>query len=622
MLNKLIALDKVVILPYEITIPKQVRGTGYAFGGQLIDLDIPVTGQDEKERLTSLALSLARFSNMMGETTIYLDLPAATLAKLKTLYVTDKQAATIHQQQIGVRADGAMELRTLDMQPADMAADTVHQRPLAPSLIHPQATHSLIAAFGATHFRISIIDDAGVEKTAIKINSKLTTLLKENKLDKVLDDLHVKNKVDLMDIIQKMLNNNLRGIDQYTGVTPDEIKKIEKLQLMRIDAAIEQLTTDAQLDNTSIKGLAFTIAGSINMTEGIIHSDGVEGFRQTNIAEHYETRLNMPVIPMNDVDCEIAALAKRAVDLDNMARRDRVELVDLNPADAALYRLAKNIQPRQSVRITGIGGGTGAGGSQLDLYRDAQGDLRLKLLLGRYASVAELGHNAFNLQIPEYRQAIISFWNENDLPDFAAKTELKFSNIYDFSTQFLNQQEKSVCKWCGNHLDFEKLAAGVALDNISPWLYALLNEQDKQTLQAIIRKNHSSVTAWPDSAYEKNMNAGDFIRFYQQTQNIYAEMILKVMAKIWAANFVLLAHDAQSIRINGQADTWKTFFVTQGMFRDGNGFFQTWIEQSLQNDFGDAGRQLSVIFAHDDKNQANGAVALLGSQIASVMEPK
>ncbi|HAR62208.1 MAG: hypothetical protein DKM50_03200 [Candidatus Margulisiibacteriota bacterium] len=595
-------------------IPEKVTGSMNVFGGKVAGLVINAGGNIKK-----IGYFIARMSNLMSENKFVLELPPKIRGEISRFLINDAQQVVAAPGSIGIRSDQPIQFFSSNS--TEIKEDAIHRRVISSNLIKDDADISIIASFGATNFRLMLVNKNGTIIARKDILTKLTDIRKKiiSEFDDLLSNIKLTEAEHgrICGIVDAVIQNLAAKKDQYDGLADDDISFLQSVQLKRVDQVIEELISKfideenkTKTEDTKetvdgfmkkrIRGFAFTIAGNIHMDTGVIRSNGVEGIKHLNIVDYYEKRYGIPVSPQNDVDCEIAALVGKLIDIQHHPE---------TPGYSEFMRIAEEIKNDSSRIITGYGGGTGIGGCQIKVSRDISGNLSMELLLGREQSAGEYGHNEMDRAIPEFDN-IVRKSIEQGMPE-------------SFINDMLAFHQSIPCRWCGNGLDFEKLGGGTSLDNIAPWLYQQIKEdKDMEKFKEIIRSNsgfdRSKLgTEQEETDYIKNARAKEIVAFYKATKNQETEDVLKFMAKVWAANFVIMYNDGLQVEIDGKAQDWSTFFITQGMFRKGNEFFREMLMDSLAKDFEEANytEKFSFIIDYNDDNQTTGAAQLLSWDI-------
>lgn len=596
----------------QMELPKVIHGRMYVLGGQIGEIHLNVSGNTEEEKYRSAALTLARLSNKFMETEILLDLNSAQIARLQ--YLLNRQADI--STRIGFRSS---EIKLFPSSHSGMTSpDRIHQRPIHRNILGQRITVAL--AFGATNFRFELIEDGKV-LTKKTIPAQFYDLRTQD-ISAIIEekDFLTRRDAELFREILTIINKG-RKKGNEPSLKPEQRRLLREIQTYRIIKTINELLSAQNIEKRDLRGIAFTSAGIINMETGVVMAENIPGFEDViggiNITEALESIYARPVISLNDVDSEIAALMRvlqiaYEFVLQGMPR----ERIDEILRYKQFLRTAESINqlaPGEKLIITGYGGGTGIGGVQISVEKLTGGKLRINILTGRYQSAGEHGHDLMDSAIPEVKMAV----------DAAVSQGIPRGFI-DSAIDYI---KRDTCIWCGNNFDLERAASGVTGIILGRFLLERYTGVYAEAFRGIIAQNHPDKLQGvseddSEKALSDAVDARDIIEMYKAYDNPEAKYILRLMAKFWAAHMIMTYKDGKQLFIDGKQQNWTTFFVTHGMFRPGNEFFRDCVLESLAHDFTDEhGRTFdytnifTLVFQYDDDNQALGADEVLKAEI-------
>lgn len=536
-------------------------------GGSKLELKLPTWGSKRAEQLRSLAISVARLSNLTADPHVYLDLSDNDLNAIQTILNTPTNRGGI-----GHRLN---KLKVLRIDTFKDKSINNTQRLISAHLtrdIQENANLVMSLSFGATQFRFDRIIDGEIERIAIPAQ-----------LNKIKDDEWNEIKNSDPKLYKKFTDSQNRIIKEFND---DKLNR--ELQNFRIISTIKKLLGD---DEQKLIGFAFSSAGILDLLKGSLNQPKVDGMGTDKapfmIADLLEKTFNRPAVALNDVDAEGANTVSMIILTAKEISENRAD------EESKFYPTAKTLtklNDGESVIIFAYGGGTGIGACQYKVTRHGD-EFEFKILSGPGISAGESGHDYMDFNHPTIKMAI------NKLS--MSKKNLKSLLVY---------REKKTCAYCGNYLDLESLASGSAGDFFAKWVY-----------QRLRTFNRSKDTATRNNAKEAlkhfklRQTIQKLIALYQ-SGNTLAAQVIEFMAKIFAAHMVTHYELGKSIMVDGKAQVWDKFIIDQGMFR--NEFFKKLVLDSLKNDFGkDFTKIFLIVIDYKEDNQSLGALAVLKEAI-------
>ncbi|MDD5457403.1 MAG: hypothetical protein PHV30_10290 [Candidatus Margulisbacteria bacterium] len=593
--KKLIAVSSVALGTDSLILPEEVSGSMNAFGGRIMSFTIPLQNiETDDDRLRAIALYISRMSNLMVEDKIVLDMPQVYIDKINMLL--DKKS---QNSDIGYRLESikVVSAEAQQIGPRHNVVNRLNNRDLI-TRTNPDADTCIALSFGSTNFRFELVK-AGKVLARHTIAAQLPEISDEEvnaalqfpfngDTQRILNTLHFIrnlhiNSLDILDL-------NQRG-------------HLEQIQLARIKKGIwDLINSQGGINNFKLLGIAFSSAGLIDYEQGTIRASRIHGFGWgLEIVEYLEEKFGLPVIALNDVDSEGMAAVQEQIK--KAEKQGHINHYPWTVADNI-----SNLKAGQSLVVTVYGGGTGIGGVQIEVSRNNNEQLTSKILTGRKQSAGELGHNLMDFTSPEVRKV----WDET-------RKEADSCGISeDFLQKLIQARQTQACPWCGNFFDLESMASGVAGDFFAKWLYQYLLDNKYNNLfifDHYIINNHNLKSETgrldPKVAIE-NVNIADLLEVITDIRE--ADIIIKLMVRMWAAHIAQLHKDSLGLEFNGVRQDWNNFIITHKL--SGGTYFKLLLIESLREDYGLNFRDnIFIEFNYNVDNQALGAVPALQSAV-------
>jgi hypothetical protein len=618
MKNKLISITKVGEISTNHN-QAMVVGKMLLLGGQLGQLTFNLTGKNYNEEVRQLAVDIQWLCDIMMEETIGLDLPPKIIADIQSHFDKTK---TI-EGSIGHRTN---KIKLVQAGEFKSKATGIKRRKIPQEIIakhNPKADVTIALSFGSTNFRFEVVKGKEVLEQ-IKIDSVLTKLTKEDTayINTQLRTARAKKQ------FQKVMGLLESNQESLLGTADKEF--LREVQRIRIFKTIEDLKNQFNIQEEEIIGYVFSGAGVADLDSGVIGNPRVQGMQPEiggfPVAFYIENKYQKPAAVLNDVDSEAIHIVNEIIKTTNqLETTDTITPEDIRflPMVDELFALSAG----EKIIITGFGGGTGIGGSQIEVYRDSQDNLHSRILTGVTASAGEVGHAMMDKSLPEVKT-------------IHKKLRESFSS-QNFYRRLMFHKSNYICEHCYNVWDFEGLGSGSAGTRFANLLAVYLLDghsfspenieyfknieeammPDRNTLvdlkifADLVEKNHSMDKNWENRrSFAEFANIGDVVELYEKHQIPEAGDILQFMAKHWAAYFVHLYKLGQKVEIAGEVQDWSRFVITQGMFR--NRSFIPMVMNSLRNDFEEDFAELfTFAIKFEESNQSLGAAPALLSQI-------
>ncbi len=231
----------------------QTHGFMIGLGGSKLKLNLPTWGSSRAEQRRSLAISVARLSNLTAEPQVYLDLPNNDLNAIQTILNTPTNRGGVGHR-----------LNKLKVLPIDTFKNeniNTTQRLILDHLtcdIQENANLVMSLSFGATQFRFDRIIDGKIERIAIPAQ-----------LNKMNDEEWTEIKQGDPNLYTKFTDSQNRIINEFND---DKLNR--ELQSFRIISTIKKLLGD---DEPNLIGFAFSSAGILDLLKGSLNQPKVDG---------------------------------------------------------------------------------------------------------------------------------------------------------------------------------------------------------------------------------------------------------------------------------------------------------------------------------------------------------